>query len=116
MSPENTTLSATDLRLCWLEEIEDGQGLRVDLDGHEPFAVFRVDGGYFVIDDTCTHGNASLSEGLLEGEQVECPWHSSRFCLRTGAALNFPAQAPVRVYPTLVKDGELYIQTLAAPA
>jgi nitrite reductase/ring-hydroxylating ferredoxin subunit len=115
MSTETPTSLAPSLRLCWLDEIENGQSLRVDLDGHTPFAVFRVDGGYFVIDDTCTHGNASLSEGLVEGEQVECPWHSSRFCLRTGAALNFPAQAPVRVYPAHVKDGELYIKTPAVP-
>ncbi len=115
MSTETPPSPAGDVRLCWVDEVENGQGLRIDVDGHPPFAVFRVDGGFFVIDDTCTHGNASLSDGLVDGEQVECPWHSGRFCLRTGAALNFPAEAPVRVYPALVKDGELYIQNPAVP-
>lgn len=102
------------LRLCQVDDIFGDEGLRVEVEGHAPFAVFCVDGAYFVSDDTCSHGNASLSEGTVERGQVECPWHSGRFCLKTGAALTFPAVAPIRVYPALEKDGAIFIQ-IAVP-
>jgi nitrite reductase/ring-hydroxylating ferredoxin subunit len=69
----------------------------------------RVDGELFISDDTCSHGEASLSEGTVDGAEIECPWHSGKFCLRTGAALNFPAVTPIRVYPATVRDGAVFI-------
>ena len=102
--------SAGELRLCRIDALEEGEPLRVEIEGRPPLAVYRVDGEYFVSDDTCSHGEASLSEGTLDGPEIECPWHSGKFCLRTGVALNFPAVTPIRVYPAIVKDGEIFIQ------
>jgi nitrite reductase/ring-hydroxylating ferredoxin subunit len=99
-----------DLWLCRADAIEDGEALRVEVEGRPPLAVYLVDGEYFVSDDTCSHGEASLSEGNVDGSQIECPWHSGKFCLRTGAALNFPAVTPIRVYPVIVRDGAIFIQ------
>ena len=103
---------AGSLRLCNAADVEEDEGLRVEIDGHAPFAVFRVDGDFFVTDDTCSHGNASLSEGTVEDGHVECPWHSGTFCLKTGTALTFPAVTPIRVYPARLKDGGIFINTL----
>ena len=97
-------------RLCKVSAVKDGEALRVELAGRPPVAVFNVDGQFHVIDDTCTHGDASLSDGYIEGDQVECPWHSGRFCLKTGDALTFPAIQPVNVYRTLIQDAEIIIQ------
>jgi nitrite reductase/ring-hydroxylating ferredoxin subunit len=83
--------------------------LRVEVEGRPPLAVYHLDGEFFVSDDTGSHGTASLSEGFVEGGQVECPWHSGLFCLKTGAALNFPAITPIRVYVAIVKDGAVFI-------
>ena len=91
--------------------MEEDVGLRVKIDGHEPFAVFRVDGDFFVTDNSCSHGNASLWEGTVEDGHVECPWHSDTFCLKTGTALTFPAVTPIRVYPAHLKDGGVFIDT-----
>lgn len=99
-----------ELRLCRTDALEDGEPLRVEVEGRPPFAVYFVDGEYFVSDDTCSHGEASLSEGSIDGAQIECPWHSGKFCLRTGEALNFPAVTPIRVYPAIVRDGAIFIQ------
>lgn len=98
-----------ELRLCRVDVIEEDEGLRVEIEGRAPFAVFRVDGKFFVTDDTCSHGEASLSEGTIEDGQVECPWHSGRFCLKTGEALTFPAVTPIRVYPAIVREGAVFI-------
>jgi len=73
-------------------------------------AVFHTDDGDFhAIDDTCTHQDASLAEGWLEGTKVECPLHSAEFCLTTGEALCLPATQPVRVHGIQERDGELWL-------
>lgn len=78
-------------------EFQAGTGTLVEC-GQEPVAVFNVDGTFYALADTCSHGHASLSEGDLYGLQVECPWHLGRFDLTTGKACKFPAKTPVRKY------------------
>jgi len=100
---------STLLKLCRADAIEEGEALRVEVAGRPALAVFHVKGQFYTTNDTCSHGDASLTEGFVEGEQVECPWHSGRFCLKTGSALTFPAVEPIKVYSTLVRDGDVYI-------
>ena len=90
--------------------------MRVEIAGRPALAVYRVDGEYFVSDDTCSHGEASLSEGSVDRAGIECPWHGGTFCLRTGKALNFPAELPIRVYPTTLRDGAIFIQPGEEPS
>lgn len=99
-----------DLWLCHADAVEDGEALKIEIEGRPPLAVYFVDGEYFVSDDTCSHGEASLSEGSVDGAAIDCPWHSGKFCLRTGEALNFPAVTAIRVYPAIVRDGAIFIQ------
>ena len=100
-------------RLCETSEAASDPR-RIEIDGLPPLAVFKIDGEFFVTDDTCTHGEASLVDGYVDGDQVECPWHAGRFCIRTGAALEFPAVTPLKVYKVKVEDGALHIDTGAA--
>ena len=64
--------------------------VRVEVEGLPPLAVFQLDDGFYVTDDTCTHGEASLCEGFVEGDEIECPWHSGRFCIKDGKATALP--------------------------
>ena len=104
-----------------LSDIPPGEALRVDtdeLDGiSPPIAVFRADDGeVFALDDTCTHQDASLADGWLEGTKVECPLHSSCFDLRTGAVDAPPARVGVRAHHTEVSDGQIWVTlSTAAP-
>ena len=107
--------SSPGLRLCRVDEVDDGEALQVHIEGRAPLAVYHVGGEFFVSDDTCTHGEASLSEGTVDGAEIECPWHSGKFCLRTGEALNFPAVTPIRVYPATVRDGAVFIPSEQEP-
>lgn len=109
MEQQGISSSTGELRLCRVDAVEDGEALRVEVEGLPPLAVYHVDGDFYVTDDTCSHGQASLSEGTIEGGQIECPWHSGRFCLKSGAALTFPAITSIRVYPAIVKDGAVFI-------
>lgn len=89
-------------------DIEPGTGLRVEV-GDEPIAIWNVDGEFYATADTCTHEEASLSEGDLWGEVVECPLHGAQFDVRTGAVLSLPAIFPVATYVVKLEDGALYV-------
>lgn len=95
--------------LCPTGDVEDGMPRRVVVDGLPPLAVFQLEDRYFVIADTCTHGQASLVEGFIEGDQIECPWHAGRFCIRDGKAMSTPAVDDVKAWPTRVVDGQVCI-------
>jgi len=72
-------------------------------------AVFRLEDGFYAIEDICTHDGGPLAEGEIEDHDVICPRHGARFDIKTGAALTLPAVAPVESYPVRVDGNELYI-------
>jgi 3-phenylpropionate/trans-cinnamate dioxygenase ferredoxin subunit len=79
-------------------------------DGQEICLAHCEDGSFFAIDDVCTHENFLLSGGeLLEGCEVECPQHGSRFNMRTGQVTGLPAVIPARTFPVAVEDGDVYV-------
>ncbi|MDR1800006.1 MAG: non-heme iron oxygenase ferredoxin subunit [Bifidobacteriaceae bacterium] len=76
-----------------------------------PVAVAHTrDDRWYAIGDLCSHGPVRLSEGALEGCNVECWSHGSRFDLATGQPVNFPATDPVPTYPVGLQDGAVYIE------
>ncbi len=98
----------TRVRLCRIAEVEAGQALKVEAAGLT-VAVFNLDGDFHVTDDACTHGPGSLSEGFVDGCEVECNFHQGVFDIRTGAVVQPPCLEPVRTYPTIVDDEYVYI-------
>ena len=96
-------------QICKVDEVAPGASLRVEIEGLPPLAVFNVDGGFYVINDTCSHGEASLCEGEIEDGQVECPWHNAKFCIKSGKALTFPAVEPQRTYIVAVEEGAVFL-------
>jgi 3-phenylpropionate/trans-cinnamate dioxygenase ferredoxin subunit len=95
-----------------LDDIPLGEAVRVEAE--VPIAVFNVDGELFAIDDTCTHQDASLADGWVEGCTVECPLHAACFDLRTGMPCGPPARLPVRTHEVVVDDGVVYVRVTAA--
>ena len=96
-------------RVCSLADIDTGEALRVD-DVEPPIAIFHTDDGeVFAIDDTCTHQDASLADGWLEGCQVECPLHASKFDLRNGEVDAPPAKVGVRTHSVELRDGDVWV-------
>lgn len=96
----------TGYRVASLAELVPGSLTRCDFDG-TPVCVARLASGeVFAVADTCTHEEASLSEGFLEGAAIECPWHSSVFDVRTGELLGPPATDAIATFPVVVVDGD----------
>lgn len=94
---------------CKATDVPPGEGKRIALPGRPPIAIFNVDGTFYAIDDTCTHGEASLCEGLLDGTVIECPFHAGTFDIVTGKALAYPATEPVTVYAIRVDGGDIVL-------
>jgi 3-phenylpropionate/trans-cinnamate dioxygenase ferredoxin subunit len=97
----------------WIEagraaDIPPGDYVSIEVDGTF-VAVFNVDGQFLAVEDVCTHDGGGLSGGALEGDQVICPRHGARFCLRSGRALTPPAYEPVRTYRTRVTEGRVEV-------
>ena len=73
------------------------------------FALFKVDGKVYCLDNRCTHLGGPLCEGSLEGAVVQCPWHGSRFDVRSGQVVGPPARVPVRSYEVAIEDGGVWV-------
>lgn len=97
------------IEVCSVSDIDKEECRLVEVPGRAPVAVFLVGDRLYATDDTCTHGDASLCDGFLDGEEVECPFHSGRFNVTTGAATQFPATDPLRTYPVLVQGDVVYV-------
>ncbi|MGE0278835.1 MAG: non-heme iron oxygenase ferredoxin subunit [Nitrospiraceae bacterium] len=67
--------------------------------------LYKVDGKVYATDDLCTHGQASLADGYLEGDEIVCPLHDGRFCVRTGKATGAPCTVDIKSYSAIIKDG-----------
>ena len=96
------------IRLCNVEEVGEGEALKVEAGGLT-VAVFNLWGKFHVTDDACTHGPGSLSEGFIDGENIECNFHQGVFNICTGAVVLPPCVDPVRTYEVTVEDGVVYI-------
>ncbi len=73
-------------------------------------AIYGVDGQPYATDNLCTHGNARLCDGFLEGHEIECPLHRGRFDLRDGRPLCEPVTEPLRSYPVKIEGGRVFVQ------
>jgi cytochrome P450/nitrite reductase/ring-hydroxylating ferredoxin subunit len=93
----------------------DGTLRRVDVGGRA-VCLGRVDGTWVAFDDTCTHEECPLSDGVLDGPVVVCPCHGSEFDLRTGDVLTPPALEPLAIYELREQDDTLEVRLSPPPA
>lgn len=88
--------------------LPQGRGILIEAGLHR-IALFRIGDEVHAIGDRCSHAEASLSEGDVFDDEIECPRHGATFDLRTGKPLSLPATKPVPVYETRTEDGDLYL-------
>jgi 3-phenylpropionate/trans-cinnamate dioxygenase ferredoxin component len=103
----------TFTRACGIADVAPGAALAVDVDG-TGVAVVHAGDDWYAIDDECSHAAIPLSEGDVEGCEVECWLHGSRFDLRTGKPTGPPATEAVAIYPVQV-DGDDVLVDVANP-
>ena len=100
---------AERILLCSKGNVPVGGALKVEAKDLT-LAVFNVNGDFYVTDDTCTHGPGSLSEGYITDDVVECDFHNGAFNIRTGEVVAPPCIIPLKTYPAIVEDGNVYIE------
>ncbi len=76
---------------------------------NEEVLLANVDGKFYAISDTCTHMGGTLSDGDLDGEQVQCPLHGAIFNVVTGEVLNPPARQGVQVHEVRISGEDILV-------
>jgi 3-phenylpropionate/trans-cinnamate dioxygenase ferredoxin subunit len=92
-----------------LSAMQDRKPMKVNING-EDLCLTRIGNEVFAINDTCTHSEASLSEGDVTDFKIECWLHGAEFDLRTGEALTLPANIAVKTYPVNIVDDVVEVQ------
>jgi len=93
------------------EELKEGDTLRAEVDG-TIIAVAKVAGELYAFQEFCTHRYGPLSEGALNGTEIECPWHRSCFDIRSGKVTQGPAKIELKTYRVKVVGGKISIGEL----
>ena len=106
MTAVNTTEFVT---VASTDEIPPGVMRKVIL-ADKDVVLANVDGKYYAIGNVCTHEEGPLDEGIVDKYEIECPWHSSRFDLRTGAVTQGPADTPEPRYEIRVEGNSIRIR------
>ncbi len=98
----------------WLDvgaesDLHEGENIVMDVDGVD-VAIYRLDGQLYAIEDVCSHDGAEIASGELEGDEIICPRHGARFCIKTGEVKCAPAYENIDTFPVQIKDGRIKVK------
>ena len=83
--------------------VPEGDVIGVNVAGKD-IALYEVEGEVYATDNICTHGAARMSDGFLEGREIECPLHQGRFEVCTGKAMCAPLTEDIKTYPVRIEN------------
>lgn len=92
-----------------LDQLQSGKPVKLEKEG-KSICVTRIGDEIFAIDDTCTHAEASLTEGDVSGFKIECWLHGAEFDLRTGEAITLPATIALATYPVKIEANSVTVE------
>ena len=95
--------------LCKTADVDEGAAIKVET-GDLSLAVFNLNGAFYVLDDMCSHGPGSLSEGPIHGDVIECDFHNGSFNIKTGEVVDPPCMIPQKTYKVIVEDDTVFIE------
>jgi naphthalene 1,2-dioxygenase ferredoxin component len=90
------------------DDVPQDDVIAVSAGGRE-VALYGVDGEVYATDNVCTHGQARLCEGFLEGHEIECPLHQGKFDVRTGAPTCAPVTDAIKSYAVKIEGGRVWL-------
>ena len=97
------------LFLCKTSELEPGSVKRIDRQEGD-IAVYNIDGEFYATDDRCTHGLASLAEGDLIGDEIECTMHFGSFNVKTGEPMAPPCSVAIKTYKVVIREDDVFAE------
>jgi glycine betaine catabolism B len=107
-----SALSDDFVKVADTKDIQPSQMKEVEVNG-EKICVANAEGKYYAIGNVCTHLGGPLAQGKLEGYEVQCPWHGSRFDIRTGRVARPPAIRPEPTYEIKVENDNILVKNRA---
>jgi naphthalene 1,2-dioxygenase system ferredoxin subunit len=90
-------------------DVPEGDVVGVKVAGRD-IALYEVEGAIYATDNVCTHGQARMSDGFLEGSEIECPLHQGKFDVCTGQALCAPLTENIRTYAVKLLDNRVMLR------
>ena len=96
------------VKVCSTSEVAEGSVQRFEV-GNNVIAVYNLGGTFYATDNECTHGAASLADGILEDDIIECSLHFGAFNVKTGEAVQAPCFTALRTYKVVVQDGQVMV-------
>jgi nitrite reductase/ring-hydroxylating ferredoxin subunit len=102
-------LSGDFVKVATAKDIQPSQMKEVEVNG-EKVCLANVEGKYYAIGNVCTHLGGPLAQGKLEGYEVQCPWHGSRFDIRTGKVVRPPAMRPEPTYEIKIENDNILLK------
>jgi glycine betaine catabolism B len=97
------------VRVAETKDIQTSQMKEVQING-ENICIANVEGKYYAIGNVCTHEGGPLADGKLDGYEVECPWHQSKFDVRTGEVISPPASESEPIYDIKVDGNSILVK------
>ncbi len=95
--------------VCAADSVAENENVIVEVDGTD-VAIFKIEGQFYAIEDVCSHDGAEIASGELEGDEIICPRHGARFCVKTGEVKCAPAYEDIETFPLQVVGGQLQIR------
>ena len=92
------------IKIAHFNEFKE-QNVKIIIHNGTPIAVIKDENKYYAIDNRCPHRGASLGEGPIQNEIITCKWHSWKFSLKTGQAIENP-NCFIKTFPIII-EGEL---------
>jgi nitrite reductase/ring-hydroxylating ferredoxin subunit len=99
-------------RVAGVSEIPPGAMKIAKISGEE-VSIANVEGRFYAFSNRCTHVGGPLGRGRLTGSVVQCPFHGSKFDVRTGAVVSPPAQTPVTTFAVKVENDGVWVKVVA---
>jgi len=104
--PDNTANNI--VRICAQSEIAPDSVKAFEV-GDRQLAVFNIGGRFYATDDECTHASASLADGMLDGEVIECAMHMGAFHVPTGEVKAPPCAVALRTYKVMLEGNDVVV-------
>ncbi len=99
------------VKAAGVDEVPKRGLVPLEVEGESIVLITTGDGGYYALQDRCSHEDYPLSDGELmdDNERLECIYHGAKFNVRTGRAVALPAVRPVSSYEVKVEDGDILV-------
>jgi nitrite reductase (NADH) small subunit len=90
-----------------VSELPPGSTAEVSVAEHH-YVLCNLNGEIHALDGVCPCSEGPLSQGVLQGNLLVCPWHGRRYDCRTGVH-HFDPEVRVAKFPVLIQNGDILI-------